>query len=353
MARDTALTPSIMEEATHWWVVFNTDEASPADHQEFAAWIARSPERVEAYLRMAQLDHTLKASKIKWPATSAELLVSEARTFPRDEFEVRRDQTAFVPERSRSWFTPLRLASGFAAACLIAAGSIWFMFARPVELQTKLGEQRSVQLQDGSHLTLNSATKAEIEMLKGRRLVRLLWGEALFEVNHDPSRPFEVVTERAALKDVGTQFDVDVRADHTAITVIEGRVEVMPSNGLQSAGGPRPILSAADQLVIGPTGIGMLQRDVNVRDAIAWTQHRLIFERRPLREVAAEFNRYNADQIRIESAELGDQTITGVFASNGVRSFVSFLAGIPGVQVRDDRDGNHVVTVDGRASTSK
>jgi transmembrane sensor len=333
--------------------MFHTDDASHADHQEFAAWIARSPERVEAYLRVAQLDHTLKATKIEWPTTSTDLLVREARTFPRDEFEVRRDQTAFLPERSRRRFTPPRLASGFAAACLIAAGSLWITLTRPVELQTKLGEQRSVQLGDGSHVTLNSQTKVEIEMRNGRRLVRLLWGEALFEVNHDASHPFEVVTDRATLKDVGTEFDVDVRTDRTAITVIEGRVEVTPSNGSQSAGVTRPILSAADQLVIGPTGVGTLERDVNVRDAIAWTQHRLIFERRPLREVAAEFNRYNSDQIRIESADLGDQRITGVFASNGVRSFVSFLAGIPGVQVRDDHDGNHVVTVDGSASTSK
>jgi transmembrane sensor len=353
MARDTALTPSIMQEATHWWVVFHTDDASSADHQEFAAWISRSPERVEAYLRVAQLDHTLKVSKIEWPATPTERLVREARTVPRDDFELRRDQTAFVPERTRRWLTPPRLASGFAAACLIAAGFLWIMLTRPVELQTKLGEQRSVQLEDGSHVTLNSQTKVEIEMRKNRRLVRLLRGEALFEVNHDAPRPFEVVTDRATLKDVGTQFDVDVRTERTAITVVEGRVEVMPSNGSQSAGVTRSILSVADRLVIGPTGIGTLERDVNVRDAIAWTQHRLIFQRRPLREVAAEFNRYNSDQIRIESADLGDQTITGVFASNAVRSFVSFLAGIPGVQVRDDRDGNHVVTVDGSASNSK
>jgi transmembrane sensor len=353
MARDSVVTPSIMEEATNWWVVFHSDDASPADHQEFAAWVGRSPERVEAYLRVAQLDHTLKASKIEWPATPTGLLVREARTFPRDEFELRRDQTVFVPERSRGWFTPPRLASGFAAACLVAAGLVWIMLPRPVELQTKLGEQRSVQLEDGSHVTLNTKTEVEIEISKGRRLARLVQGEALFEVNHEASRPFEVVTDRATLKDVGTQFDVDQRADRTTVTVIEGRVAVMPANESQSAGVTLPIVSAADRLVIGPSGLGKVEHDVNVRDAIAWTQHRLIFERRPLREVAAEFNRYNADQIRIESADLGDQTITGVFATNGVRSFVSFLGGIPGAQVRDDRDGNHVVTVDGGAPTSK
>lgn len=353
MERDTALTPSIAEEAAHWWVVFHADEASPADHQEFAQWIARSPERVEAYLRAAQLDHTLKNAEIEWPAIPTEVLVREALASPRDEFEVRREQSALLPERSPRWLTPLRLASGLAAACLIAFGSIWFMSTRPLELQTKLGELRSIQLEDGSHVTLNSATTVAIEMRKDRRLARLLRGEALFEVAHDASRPFEVATDRATFEDVGTQFDVDRRADRTTITVIQGRVAVMSSSGSKRPSSSLPILSGADRLTIGAAGLAEVEHDVNVSAAIAWTQHRLIFERRPLREVAAELNRYNRDKIEIESLDLGDQRISGAFETNEVRSFLSFLTGIPGVRVQDDPEGNHIVTADGRAPASK
>jgi transmembrane sensor len=351
MARDTALTASIAEEAAHWWIVFHGDDASPADHREFAEWVARSPERVEAYIRAGQLEHTLKKGDIQWPATPAEVLVREAKALPRDEFEIRRERTALVPEHSRSWLTPPRLACGCVAACLVVAGSVWFGLTRPLELQTKLGEQRSVVLADGSRVTLNTATKLEISLQKQIRIARLLQGEALFDVTHDASRPFEVVTDSATLRDVGTQFDVDQRSDRTTITVIEGRVGVISSAGL--TGTSPTLLSAADRLVIGAAGISELEHDVNIKAATAWTQHRLIFERRPLGEVAAEFNRYNRDQIQIDSADLRDQAITGVFQSNEADSFVSFLAGIPGVQVSDDSSGNHVVRLASSTSPGK
>lgn len=355
MVRDTALTPSIAEEAAHWWVVFHSEDASATDHQEFAQWVARSPERVEAYLRAAQLEHTLKSAAIEWPATPTEVLVHEARSSPRDELEIRREYAAPAPvsDRPWRWLTPLKLASGLAAACLIAAGSAWLLLNRPLELQTKLGELRSIQLDDGSHVTLNSATKIEIRLQKDRRFVRLIRGEALFEVTHDTSRPLEVETDRATLEDVGTKFDVDRRADRTMITVIAGRVAVLSAVSPGRAAFALPILSTAERLTIGPAGLGIVEHDVNVNAATAWTQHRLMFERSPLREVAGEFNRYNPDKIEIESAALANRTITGVFETNGSHSFVSFLAAIPGVEVRDDPDGNHIVTAAGRAPTAK
>jgi transmembrane sensor len=354
MARNTALTPSIVEEAAHWWVTFHEGDASPAEHREFAEWVARSPERVEAYLRAAQLEHTLKKSDIDWPATPIEVLVSEAKASRRDELEIRRGPAA--PAESRTWFAPgnfapRRFAFGFAAVCLCVGVSVWFMLMRPLELQTRLGEQRSVMLADGTRVTLNTATKVEIVLREKQRLARLLEGEALFEVAHDDARPFEVTTERATFKDVGTQFDVDRRSDHTTITVVEGRVQVASSDRPGDAGAT--ILSAADQLVIGPAGASNLKHDVNVKAAMSWLQQRLVFERRTLGDVAAEFNRYNPDKIQIESAELRDQAITGVFQSNAVGSFISFLEDVPGVQVRDDPKGNHHVTFDGTAPPVK
>ena len=62
--------------------------------------------------------------------------------------------------------------------------------------------------------------------------------------------------------------------------------------------------------------------------------------------MAEEFSRYNRERIRIASAELRGQEITGAFASNDPTSFLEFLSGIPGVRIRDDAAGGHVVTLD-------
>jgi hypothetical protein len=107
------------------------------------------------------------------------------------------------------------------------------------------------------------------------------------------------------------------------------------------------MLGAADRLVITRSGPGDPEHGTNVAAAISWTHRKLVFERRPLGEVAEEFNRYNRDRIEIESTELQGREVTGVFQSNDAASFVSFLSSIP--EVRDDGRGGHIVTIDGKA----
>ena len=62
---------TLAEDAANWWQVFHDGEASPAEHREFAEWVARSPQRVEAYLEVAQLHKALKGSPVRWPDTPA------------------------------------------------------------------------------------------------------------------------------------------------------------------------------------------------------------------------------------------------------------------------------------------
>jgi ferric-dicitrate binding protein FerR (iron transport regulator) len=69
-----------------------------------------------------------------------------------------------------------------------------------------------------------------------------------------------------------------------------------------------------------------------------------------LGDVAEEFNRYNRERIEIDSAELQRQEVTGVFQAKDPASFVSFLSTIPGVEIRDGRDGSHIVTVHDKAA---
>jgi transmembrane sensor len=238
---------------------------------------------------------------------------------------------------------------------LLGLGVALFMLKKPEEFKTELGEQRSVLLADGSRVTLNTASTIEVDLHKGRRRVRLVQGEALFEVAHDTARPFEVRAGNAVIGDVGTQFNVDMRSNGTTVTVVEGQVAVNSSRpgqgGAQTAHrDPESmsaglILGANDRIVITPVGLGAPQHGVNVTAAVAWMQRQLMFARRPLGEVAEEFNRYNRDRIDIDSAELKRREITGVFEAKDPASFVAFLSSIPGVEIREGAGGAHIVTL--------
>lgn len=343
MAPDPELL-STTEQAAHWWEVFHGDDATASDHREFADWMARSPERVAAYLRVARLHQALRSPSVVWPDTPADELIRDAKVAPADVLPWKRTESVARerPRRAPNFFT--RVTLGFAAAILIACGASWVMMSRPQAFQTKFGEQRSILLDDGSRVTLNTASRIEIDLDEDHRLIHLVQGEALFEVAHDATRPFDVKAGANVLRAVGTQFDVDLRPTHTTVTVVEGQVALMSG---ADRDGRLPTLIAADRLVITAAGPGVTRHGIDVAAAISWTQRQLVFDHRPLGEVADEFNRYNHDRIEIGSARLRAEQITGTFQSNDAASFVSFLSSIPGVRIRADGSGGHIVTLEG------
>jgi transmembrane sensor len=351
VASDMESTTSVLEQASHWWELLHSDGASSSDHREFGEWVARSPERVEAYLQTARLVKAIKSPRLIWPSTTAEVLIREAKTSPETVLPFSTTRVSASVGRGEGRHVQSRFAWAAAAVLLVGVGLALFILETPQEFSTALGEQRSVLLADGSRATLNTASTIEVTLKKGRREVRLVHGEALFEVAHDAARPFVVRAGNALLEDVGTQFNVDVHSNATTVTVVEGRVAVDSPGASETAGAQadnsRPvtveplILEANDRVVVTPAGVGAPQRGVNVAAFVAWTQRQLIFEHRPLSEVAEEFNRYNKDRIDIDSAELERQEVTGVFDAKDPGSFVAFLASVPGVEIRDGANGTH------------
>jgi transmembrane sensor len=344
MTRENEELTSISQQAARWWVVLHTKDASAAEKREFVEWVARAPERVEACLRVARVHAAVSRADVGWPQTSAEELVRNALAAPDDSVISLRPNV--LPKREEESRRPaLRWMAGLAASIIVVAGLGWWLTpSRAEQFQTKVGEQRSVLLADGSRVTLNTASKIEVHLQADHRVVQLLQGEVLFEVAHDAQRPFDVHAGNVVVRAVGTQFDIDRRAARAAVTVVEGRVTMLAAG---SHSGSLPELSAGDRLVVDSAGPGALEHDVNLAEATAWTQHQLVFHHRPLGEIADEFNRYNVGRIEIRSPSLREQEVTGTFRSNDVASFVAVLAGIPGVQVIDDGIGGYVVTSDG------
>ncbi len=389
MAKETDANVPISEKAAHWWALLHSGAATSADHQRFGKWVSRSPERIEAYLRTARLMRTLASPQVRWPDTPPETLIREAQAALRDDTPtgsanvIRYPKMAVagshekgcpeiekarVPQRAARSTKTAWLWGVAATIVLAVAASTWMLVAPAQEYSTRLGEQRYILLEDGSRVTLNTESRIEVELRKHRRLIRLQKGEALFQVAHDPSRPFDVQAGDAVLRAVGTQFDVDVQASQTTVVVVEGHVAVLPDgsgipqrfegrSGSDTAGNAAPasvtsmlqvppgalVLSADERVVITPSGVGAAQHVTNLAMATSWAQRRLIFDHQPLSQVAREFNRYNRTRIIIDGDALGRQEISGVFQLDDPASFVSFLATVPGVEVHKADDGVHVI----------
>lgn len=115
------------------------------------------------------------------------------------------------------------LATAAAAAIVLACApslGLWFQ----ADYTTTTGQTRQIALDDGSHLTLGSASAIAVHMQGDTRRVVLLKGEALFQVKHDPQRTFVVEADGVVSRDIGTVFDVRSGAGHVVLGVGEGTV---------------------------------------------------------------------------------------------------------------------------------
>ena len=356
----------VTEQASGWWILLSEGNATTADHRAFGEWVARSPERVEAFLQAAQLTLALQSSKTRWPAISTSELIREALASRADVASLASasrhgDGRSYgSPVRSEESGSPIRRRACMAAIAAAAVAGVAAMFVfhpGAQRFQTEIGEQRSVVLADGSLVTLNTASSIEVKMISSHRTVQLLAGEALFQVAHDSARPFDVVAGGATVRAVGTQFNVDRRPAATTVTVVEGRVAIIAqTDDVRGGSETRLPLAAGEQLTLGPRPAHHpVRADVaraDVAKAVAWTQRKLIFANRPLGEVASEFNRYNRQTIEIRSAELRSQEVTGVFQANDPDSFLMFLSRLPEVEIERSPDNMHVIVTQVARSTA-
>jgi transmembrane sensor len=255
-SRPNKLNTQIYSEASDWLVEFRSGDADATGRKEFYHWLRTSPEHMRAYLELAAIwnegsrldpDHRFDDEDLIQQART------EANVAPLAELEVPhssssseatdRNQTvrssAQPAGRVRISVENLRVRFGarflaIAASALVAIFGVRAYSERNT-YSTAIGEQRSLALADGSTVELNAHSKIRVRFAADRRTVELLQGQALFYVAKDRTRPFVVESGGAEVRAVGTEFDVYRRTSGTTVTVIEGRVAVLPPLATQEA----------------------------------------------------------------------------------------------------------------------
>jgi hypothetical protein len=115
-----------------------------------------------------------------------------------------------------------------AATVLLSVVAVgYIVFSQPGErYSTPVGGMASLPLQDGSHVTLNTASRVRVELTAGERRIDLDQGEAFFEVAKDKNRPFVVRAGDKRVIAVGTKFSVLREDSDVRVVVTEGTVRV-------------------------------------------------------------------------------------------------------------------------------
>ncbi|HYG27216.1 MAG TPA: FecR domain-containing protein [Caulobacteraceae bacterium] len=308
------------EGATYWVARRRLGLMSAADEAAFAAWRA-DPANAAA---LADIDGMVDE-------VGAVAAFSEVRA-------MRQAALAIAPPRRISG----RLAGSIAASlvALVLAGT-WAVnlpaapvspaVATAVPTQryvTGVGEQRTMKLTDGSTVALNTASVVEVAYSASRRDIRLLQGQALFEVAHNPARPFVVAAADRRITALGTRFDVRLDGPATTVVLVEGRVKVEP---LRPVGLDRlaPVLARRTlepgEVLVAEPGEGVEVAVADTEQATSWRRGQVIFREDTIGEAVAEMNRYADTQLVVDDPRIAALKISGVF---GVTREENFLAAL-------------------------
>ncbi len=336
---DEEIRAAIAQQAGEWFIANQVGPLADGDAAAFLAWLKASPIHVKEYLGVARIAHDLP-TVVGEPQVPLESFLAQMRAG--DDSVVSLERPTPKREPSTSRFS-ISLAWPIAASLLaLAAGILWWahdgqLLGIPKTYRTAHGEQVARRLPDGSVLHLDTESAVTVHYSGEARMVEVDRGQVLFQVAHD-SRRFRVVAGDAGAIAVGTQFDVYRKAGATTVTVSEGRVAVFmgePAWLRSETGAPAYVqrVTAGYQVRVDAGIMSAQPVPVDLHQVLGWLEHKIVFEHRPLGEVAAEFNRYGRIPIEIEDETLRALPISGSFDADDTDSFVAFLETLPEVRV--------------------
>ncbi|GIL38045.1 FecR family protein [Roseiterribacter gracilis] len=275
---------SIAEQAAAWADRIQSGQASVQEQAAFVAWLDESITHAEAYHQA-----------IRQPTAAPEAAAKRA-----------------LADAKRRRMRQYAMAASVVVVALVVGGIQLF----DGEYSTAAGAKRTVELRDGSTIVMAGATRIREEFSDHERRIQLLEGQALFQVAHNPARPFRVEAGLQTVQAVGTAFDVSRAENRVEVAVSDGIVAVT-TKGLAEAGAPAVLKLVKGQAVAfqGPITTGGV-RSVPVERIGSWREGRVYFEKEPLARVLDAMGRQYGRRFTVDDPMEANRPISIVLKAD-------------------------------------
>jgi transmembrane sensor len=312
--------------AAAWIARRERDDWAAADEAELQAWINASTDNRVAWLRVStawQQTSRLKSLKTTRSAGHVPAPDEMQQPFFAASSEPSNPAESARPAHERSSSRNGVRTRALAATVMlsVAGAAAWYLLPRGPAYRTEVGALQVIPLSEGSRVTLNTNTELRVEVTPTERRVNLEQGEAYFEVARDPARPFIVEAGDQRVIAVGTQFSVRRERDEIRVFVTEGQVRVERNDEHGTA------LLGAGHIARADAGNVLVQEKsvAEVEQFLTWRTGQLAFDKTPLADAVAEFNRYNTRRIIIQDPTVAAMRVGGSFRATNVDAFVRLI----------------------------
>jgi transmembrane sensor len=319
-----------IQEQACLWVSRMDRGCSEQEKQDMIIWVSQSNSHREMLMKMASL----------WDDLS--VLNKLSALFPLENSSKRKYPS----------FRKLSIAASFLLAILIGGSITTEVNLLPLFsmkstttnnirlFSTKVGEQASFSMEDGTSIHLNTNSIIEVAYSDRQRHLKLIQGEAKFDVAKDSTRPFTVTAGEKSFTALGTIFNIQKNTDHDLeLLVTEGRVLITKSikiiestsdtnNSLKLEELSGVLVKSGEKAVIDDSTLNQVKSVslMQVQKDLAWQQGMLIFEGERLAEALKEINRYSDIRFEIADDNLGEIIIAGYFKADDVEGLLKSLS---------------------------
>ena len=294
-----------LEAAATWYVQLNDGAVSEARTRAWQAWLQACPQHAAAWARVEKLQS-------QWamiPPKAALSSLDAAKAQRRDVLKM----------------LGMLLAVGSSTWLAVEHAPYRSMLA---EHRTGIRERRTLRLDDGSQLELNSDTALDILFDAKQRLIRLHRGEILVQTAKDPGqRPFIVHTEDGSIRALGTRFSVRQLPGQTRVGVEQSAVEIRPLRHIDLL----LRLEAGQQVTFDRDAAGEIERLPSA--STAWVKGMLSVDDWRLGDFVEELGRYRPGVLRCATS-VQDLSISGAFRIDDTETVLENLGKTLPVKVR-------------------
>ena len=310
----------LLEEAMDWLMRLND---APTDAALIAAWddwLQASEAHTEAWARICRTWAALG----EMPAAAPEPAVPVIGTVPNR------------PKSMQGWRLSRR-SLGLAAATLMSAAVVAVLVAPALQMRleadfrTGAGETQVVTLLDGSKVTLAPETALAEDFDSGARHVRLISGEAFFEVERDTARPFVVAAPDASVRVLGTAFSVRDTGHGTRVELAHGAIALTPETPVD---GTELTLEPGDVVNVERADGKTERSQVDPADIALWRTGKLAVTDQPLGDVVALIQRQHSGWIVTPENDIAALRVTGLYDLSDPDKALMALVAPFGLQVR-------------------
>jgi len=271
------------EAALEWQVALWSGETDDQDRQCWAVWLAAHPDNLKAW-------------------EEVERLAGRLQTVPAEVGRRSLQRPAMVTRRHALTLFAL------AGAGWIASQNSWVQ-RRVADCHSAKGEQRDVDLVDGSRLKLNTDSGVNIQFASERRLTVQPGSEIALDSRRGRGGPFFVEMSGMTFDVAASHLLMRDHGDRLQVSVLAGQVDVV--SGL-SATVAAPLL-AGQEVWLSATALQRLP--LNRSAAMAWTRGVLQADRMPMGLFLAELGRYRRGLLYCDE-DIADLIVSGAYALN-------------------------------------